>query len=271
MKSIPRYLVLIALLGIVVSDLLLRNFTAPNPTGRRYSSEMPLTTRQGSSQEIGQSGETVLAKDLRLSNNNYSGETQCICGNSSQSSNGRCKACLVVLPSMSSYRMPDFVGSGFLAESKNEQGLLYTGREVTQIQDYVMAAILMRASLWVYVRVDTNVAPEFIQLVQSTGGGVVYYFSVPGYVDPIDDVSQKVLAVSIVVLGLVVVETWAVRRFKNRPAIVSSPKPPRAPKQPADPFGKAVRKTDAAEDFVQRSKEKRQRDIDIEDSRDDFV
>jgi hypothetical protein len=271
LKSIPRYLAIIALLSFVASDLLLRNFTAPNPTGRRYSSEMPLTTGQGSSQEIGISGENALAKDVRLPNNNYSGQTQCICGRASQSSNGRCVACLVVLPSMSTYRMPDFVGPGYLAESKNEQGLLYTGREVDQIQDYVMAAILMKASLWVYVRVDTRVAPEFVQLVQKTGGDVVYYFTVPGYVDPIDDAANKVLMVSIIVLGLVIVETWAMRRFKNQAPGVSSPKPPRSPKQPADPFGKAVRKTDAAEDFVQRSKDKRQRDIDIEDSRDDFV
>jgi hypothetical protein len=254
-----------ALIAFLICDLLLRNVTAPNPTGRRYSSETPLTTGQGSSQDIGISGETVLAKDLRLPNNNYAGQTQCICGKASQSSNGRCVACLVVLPSMSSYRMPDFVGSGFLAESKNEQGLLYTGREVDQIQDYVMAAILMRASLWVYVRIDTNVAPEFIQLVQSTGGNIVYYFTVPGYIDPVDDAAHKVQAVSMATLFLVVLETWAVRRFKNRPLTVSFPK------SPADPFGKASSKVDAAEDFVRRTKDRQQRDMDIHDSWDDFV
>ncbi|MBZ0289136.1 MAG: hypothetical protein K8I30_16065, partial [Anaerolineae bacterium] len=257
----------------IISDLLLRNVTAPNPTGRRYSSETPLTTGQGSSQEIGISGETVLARDLHLPNNNYSGQTQCICGRASHSNNGRCAACLVVLPTLSSYRMPDFVGPGFLAESKNEQGLLYTGREVQQIQDYVMAAILMKASLWVYVRVDTVVDPEFTQLVQSTGGSIVYYFAVPGYVDPVDAAAQKVMIVAIAVLGLVIVETLVVRRFKNRPGIVLSPapKPPAAPKQPADPFARAARKTDDVEDFAQRAKDRKRRDIDVEDSRDDFV
>jgi hypothetical protein len=57
---------LIALTACVV---LLLNFTAPNPTGRRYSSESPLMTGQGSAQQIGLSAERVLARDLGIARN----------------------------------------------------------------------------------------------------------------------------------------------------------------------------------------------------------
>jgi hypothetical protein len=273
-KSIVRYFLLIALCGIVISDVLLRNFTAPNPTGRRYSSEMPLTTRQGSSTEIGRSGEAVLGKDLRLPNNNDAGQRQCICSNAAQSKPTPCFVCLANLSEMSrDHRIPDFVGSGFIAESKNEQGLLYSGREVDQLNDYALAARMMRARLWVYVRVDTDVAPEFIRLAEVTGGGVVRYFVVPGYIDPIDRAAQTVFALSLSILATVGVGWLLSHRFKKLRQVVSSPspKPPRPPKQSPDPATKAIRKADAAEDFAQRSKEKRRQDIDIDDSRDDLL
>jgi hypothetical protein len=269
LKAIVRYILLVALFGFCLSNFALRNLNAPNPTGRRYSSETPLTTAQGSSNAIGRSGEDLLAKDLGLPNNNAGGQNQCICGNSTSS---RCKTCLISLPSLSTYRMPDFVGQGFLAESKNEQGLYYSGREVNQLNDYVLAAILMRVKLWVFVRVDTEVAIEFTRLVQSTGGDVVYYFKTQGYFDPLERglwIVSLVSSVVLLVIGLGLVIQY---RIKNPPLalIPLSPKPPRAPKPVPDPTGKVIRKTDAAEDFAQRAKEKRQREIDIDDSRDDL-
>jgi hypothetical protein len=261
------------LLGIFVSNFLLTNSTAPNPTGSRYSSDIPLTTGQGSSSAIGKSGEDILAKDLGLPNNNLSGQIQCICGNASQVKSNQCNACLVTLPSLSTYRRPDFVGSGFLAESKNEQGLWYSGREVDQINDYVLAAILMRVQLWVYVRVNTEIASEFVYLVESTGGGVVRYFTIPGYVDPLETLLYTIFGISCLTLGGIIFIFWFSSRFKNRTVVVSfpspTPKPPRQPKPSGDPVSKAVRKTDNAEDFMQRSKEKRRQDIEKEDSRDD--
>jgi hypothetical protein len=269
---LKRFLQLINLLCLIagaVSLTLLLNLTAPNPTGRRYSSQMPLTTRQGSPQDIGRSGEDVLGNDLRLPNNN-TGETQCICGNSRQTRGGVCKACLTILPNLSTYRMPDFVGTGFLAESKNEQGLFYSGREVDQINDYVLAALLMKVHLWVYVRVDTEVSSEFTTLVESTGGGIVYYFTVPGYVDPVDAAARVVLLVSFGTILVITPGGVGIGRLKMRKLAVSSPKPPRPPKPPDDPAHRAVRKTDAAEDFVKRRKEREQQKIDVEDTKDEF-
>jgi hypothetical protein len=270
MKRLVRLITILSVICIIGSIVLLLNFTAPNPTGRRYSSEMPLTTGQASSQSIGISGETILGRDLRLPNNNDSGETQCICGNSSQPKAGICRACLAVLPALStSYRKPDFVGNGFIAESKNEQDLLYSGREVSQINDYVLAAILMKAQLWVFVRVDTDVAPEFTRLVESTGGGIAYYFTVPGYADPTDSAANKFLLVSGVFLGLKVGWWWTGRWKMISKMLVWSPKSPRAPRQPRDPASRVLHKTEAAEDFAKRRKDRERQKIEIEDARDD--
>ncbi|HEX2621081.1 MAG TPA: hypothetical protein VHL11_13060 [Phototrophicaceae bacterium] len=49
MRTLRRLLLGTALIGIIVSVILLLNFTAPNPTGRRYSSAVPVTTRQRTS------------------------------------------------------------------------------------------------------------------------------------------------------------------------------------------------------------------------------
>lgn len=266
MKSVFRIVRLLSLLGIIISIILLLNITAPNPTGRRYSSEMPLTTGQGSGYEIGKSGENILSKDLGIPNNNSNDSKQCICGNDSTG----CNVCLVRLPSLSNFRVPDFVGLGFLAESKNEAGLLYSGREVSQINDYVLAALLLKMKLWVYVRVDTVVSPEFIRLVESTGGAVIPYFTVAGYVDPVDVMARGILFFCVAVLAVTIIIGWIANRLKSRPVFVTLPSPPKTPKRPTDPVSRAVHKTGAAEDFVGRAKDKEKRRLDIEDARDEL-
>ena len=92
----------------------------------------------------------------------------------------------------SNFRIPDFIAPDFIAESKNTQNLLYSGREYDQISDYALAAKLLNRPLWVYTRVDTIVEPKFYEIVHATGGNVVPYFTVPGYVDPVDDAARKV-------------------------------------------------------------------------------
>ncbi len=64
MKAFVRVLFIICVVNIFISSVLLLNITAPNPTHRRYSSEVPLTTGQGASRDLGDSGERTLAKDL---------------------------------------------------------------------------------------------------------------------------------------------------------------------------------------------------------------
>ncbi len=277
MKSILRLIILISLLGIITSAVLLLNFTATNPTGRRYSSEAPETNRAAGSNVIGLSAENVLAKDLGLPRNDEPEQLQCICRNAADAIiPNECRTCFAYLDviSTSSHRRPDFVGKGFIAESKNRRNLLYEHTDqVDQISDYAAAAKLLNQPLWVFVRVNTALSPEFRQIVESTGGGVVPYFTVRDYVDPVDEAAQKGVVASSGVLGLTIIGLLASRRFKNRPIVVSSPTstPPRAPKPSGDPVSKAVRKTDNAEDFMQRTKEKKRQDIDKEDSRDDLL
>lgn len=259
MKIIRRLILLVAIIAFALCIVLLLNFTAPNPTHRRYSSETPLTTGQANGKQIGDDGERILSNDLNLPNNNDPAQLQCLCGNGSNP----CKSCLTKLPSLSTYRVPDFVGPNFLAEAKNKQDLLYTGREVDQIHDYVLAALLMNRPLWVYVRVNTDVAPEFTQLVESTGGGVLYYFTVPGYTDPVDKTVQTGAAISVIgLVGAGSLEWWSHRRRKVRVVVVELPSPTPAPDKPVD---STSRKLDHAEDFLAKRKDRLRGQLDNED------
>ncbi len=65
-KTVRRLLFPLALAGIILCGVLLLNFTASNPTHRRYSSQTPLTTGQGTGAKIGQDAERILSKDLGI-------------------------------------------------------------------------------------------------------------------------------------------------------------------------------------------------------------
>ena len=261
------YFLIILLLGVVAAAcvILLLNFTAPNPTGRRYSSAIPVTTGQGSAQTIGLSGESVLALDLKLPRNDQADQRQCICNSTYTPPVNECRVCFARTEVVDNYRRPDFVGANFIAESKNSQNLLYTGREVDQIRDYAAAAQSVRLPLWLYVRVNTLVAPEFTELVRSTRGDVVYYFTVAGYADPVDLLASRLLIVVLISLALLILGRLIVDRlaFRQAAPIGDAPKPP-AP-SPTDP----LTKSEDASEFARRAKDRAQRRIDTEDSRKD--
>jgi hypothetical protein len=272
MKRVLRLITILAMICALGSIILLLNFTAPNPTGRRYSSEMPLTTRQGDAQAIGLSAELILSKDLKLPRNEDASERQCICGNATLSLDAnQCNACFAYSSTIDTYRRPDFVSRDFIAESKNRRNLLYTHTDqIEQIGDYASAARELGIPLILYIRVNTQLDPEFVQMVESTGGAVIPYFTVPGYIDPVDYAAQVVLLVSLAVLVVVVLVGRVARPSKITRVVVLSPKPPRPFRQPNDPINRALHKTKTAEDFVRRRKEKERQKIEIEDSRDDL-
>jgi hypothetical protein len=248
----------VALVVFFISVLLLSNITAPNPTHRRYSSEMPLTTGQGNGKAIGDSAEAILSADLRLPNNNAPDQLQCLCKNMSSANGKTCNLCLPVSDLQSDFRVPDFIAPDFMAESKNTQNLLYTGREYDQISDYALAAKLLNRPLWVYIRVNTTVAPDFYEIVHSTGGDVVPYFTVPGYVDPVDDAARKAaIASGAIAVGLV----WIQRR---------SQKPKIIPAKPKEPVDATARKMTHAEDFAASAKDRLQAKVDEEDAWNDL-
>jgi len=255
-RRISAGLILLAFVGISVSVVLLLNFTAPNPTGRRYSSEVVKTS--GSSESIGVSGERVLSKDLGVPRNDRADLLQCFCNSTYRLVLTECRVCLSTVELTTSYRRPDFVAQTFIGESKNAEDLLYTGsrRESTQLSDYALASRTLGRPLWVFVRVDSAVDPEFVEIVETTGGGVVQYFRTSdSWVDPIDSAARVALLVSLVVfaLGLLL---WFMPplSFGRRAA---SPKP--APK-PSNPVGDA-------DDFLNRARDKARKTIDKEDSR----
>ncbi|MEL6148362.1 MAG: hypothetical protein AAFV33_02575 [Chloroflexota bacterium] len=254
-----------ALLLAIAAIIVLLNITARNPTGRRYSSEPAMTS--GTTQGIGTSGERILAKDLNLPRNEDPDQRQCICNNPQYPVAGvaECRVCYAYSQSIANYRRPDFVSPSFIAESKNRQGLLYSDTQtVNQIGDYAIAARALNVPLWVYVRVDTRVDPEFQRIVRDTGGDVIPYFTTPGYVDPWNVVAWRVLAGSgavIIIMGLWEAGAVAVSRRRTKPKRGTGN---------GDSASRAEQRADAAVNFKDQMKDRFQRSIDEDDSRDDF-
>lgn len=245
MKRLTRALFLSHVVLAVLCAVLLLDITAPNPTGRRSSSEVVVT--RGDSNVIGDSGESALATDLNLPNNNAREQRQCICSRSYRRSG--CNSCLVTIPTASQFRLPDFVGKDFLAESKNSLVVPDNYEQLHQLQDYVYGALALKRPLWVYVRIDTQVTQELTLLVEATGGGIVHYFRTPGYVDPVETAA---------LVGLVS------SGFASMTCLVLV-MPHRSPRRPKTPTTKW--QANNIPDVLERAKQKAQATIDKEDSR----
>ncbi len=246
-KRIRRIIFVLALLTAIVSIILLLNFAAPNPTGRRYSSRVPLSTGQGSSGQIGLDGERVLADDLHLPRNDAPDQLQCICNSPTVADLKTCRVCIVSAQLTAPYRRPDFVAPNFIAEAKNAQNLYIDSRDLVQITDYAIAARALNRPLWVFTRVNTNIDPEFLRIVDTTGGGVVQYFTVAGYVDPVDQAARTGLEASSLVTVLIVL--WG-RIAHWKPAVR-----PAIPRSRDDPLQRAMNAVEHTEKFAKDSKQ----------------
>lgn len=267
MRLLRRLLFFIGLLGAMLSIVLLLNFTAPNPTGRRYSSEIPLMGKQYSPQAVGDSGEKILSEDLGVSNNNLESQRQCLCNTKFQNTNPprECNICTVYSSEIANYRKPDFMTEGFLAESKNRENLLYSySDQVSQIRDYVIGAKSLNRPLWLYTRVDTLLNPQFNTIVESTGGKVVPYFTYPGYIDPVDLSAWRGLAISLALMVFMLTLGFLPPRKPSTGGVK-----PKSPRTPADVMREAREKTDELGRFKDRANELARHRIDIEDSRDE--
>ncbi|MBX3086324.1 MAG: hypothetical protein KF716_32105 [Anaerolineae bacterium] len=258
MKTIRRLIFSFSLLAIAICVLLLMNVTAPNPTGRRYSSRSPLTTGQGNAGQIGLDAEQILSADLHLPRNDAPDQRQCVCNAAGQVDPNACRICLVKSANIDTYRRPDFVGERFIVESKNARDVLYDSRDADQIADFVSAAKELGAPLWIFTRVNTNFPPDLERFVESTGGGVVPYFSVPDYVDPTDALARDWLGrmgiVAVVMLGL---EGMAILTSRSRPAA-----PPPSNKVPVHPVTQAKNAVDRAEQALDDHLERARRRLD---------
>ncbi len=239
----------VAFIILAVSVLLLLNVTAPNPTGRRYSSEIPVTTGQGSTDLIGSDAERILAADLHLPNNNDAGQRQCLCSQTQYASTtpGQCNVCLAYSAHIANFRLPDFVGDGFIADSKNVRELSVTSLNTfQQLSDMAQVARDNNLALWIFVRVNTRVDSEYRALFDGLRGGILPYFAVPGYVDPVDSAAQIGLLLALLLIAALLAWGWLT---KPRPA----PKPQSVQeKKPEDPLQKA----DEAQEFARRMKDR---------------
>jgi hypothetical protein len=260
MKLARRLVLAVALLVILICCVVLLNVTAPNPTGRRYSSQSPISTGQGNASQIGVSAEKILSADLRLPRNDEPEQRQCVCNAAGRVDPKACRVCMVNNANIDTYRRPDFVGSNFIAESKNARDVLYDSRDADQITDFVTAAKELGKPLWVFTRTNTNFPPELRDLVASTGGGVVPYFNVAGYVDPMDEAARYwLLRAGVVFAVLVGVEMLI---------IVGSRKPQEAPSQPVTtkipmhPVTQARNSTEQAEQAMREQIERVRRKLD---------
>ncbi|MHB8629196.1 MAG: hypothetical protein ACYDBJ_19785 [Aggregatilineales bacterium] len=211
MKLLRLGIMLVGLVIFVVCIVLLLNITAPNPTHRRYSSQSP-TPGDGPSAEV------ALSNDLGVPRNSVTGQRQCFCkGTGDPPPN--CTSCAVKYAALTaSYRIPDFLTGGMIGESKNRQYMDEDDRDLlSQIGDYSLVGIKLPRPLWIYVRVDTQVDPVYEQLASATGGDVVYYFTFPGYIDPVDQTARGGLVATggvVVVAG--VWELWTRRQKRSK-------------------------------------------------------
>lgn len=253
-----RLFLLGASLVLVISIVLLLNFTHPNPTHRRYSSASPFITGQANNAAIGLSGEQILATDLGLIRNDEASQRMCICNSDTMrlAPANECNVCMLNAPISGTHRRPDFISSNYIAESKNRQNLLYGMSDTLdeQLMDYATAARAARIPLWIYVRVNTTLSQEIVALARSTGGDVIPYFTVDGYVDPVDRAAQVGLGASsiVILLGLFWKPRHAQANVEHRPR----------PTQTAP--------IDTAEQFLQKTRDKYQAQIDREESRHDL-
>jgi hypothetical protein len=239
-----RYvLALTVTIVLIVSVILLLNFTANNPTGRRYSSEtIDLTL---SAQGKGQQAEEIVSRDLDVPRNEIS-RRACLC-RTGQPDSQACNSCFANVRQLTQNRRPDFITSDYILEVKNHQGLLYSGRDWDQIGDYAIAATELDIPLWIFVRTDTEVDFQFYDIVELTGGRVVKYLAVPGHIDQVGQVAKVTAACSVIILLLL-----PLRRREAKP----SPEP-----------AKPKSATEDLEDFVRRVKDKKRSEIYKEDSR----
>lgn len=251
MRYLRRFLAITLTLNAALCVVLLLNFTAPNPTGRRYASEMPLTS--GTADSIGRSAELILAKDLRQPLNSRVDQRKCIC-NSTLADHILilgCHVCVISIPLSVSYRLPDFFADTFIAEVKNTRGLNYEGRELDQIAEYAQAARQLRLPLYVYTRVNTQVDAVFERMVAETGGAVVRYFPVLGWSDPVDIFARNGLLISLGGLALL----WLSAPRKRSKGV-------RVPVKPRNALHKAIDDVDAAQGFTRRTSEQLREELD---------
>lgn len=244
----------VALLVATICVILLLNVTAPNPTGRRYSSADPQHVAAVLGVHDWRAAELILEADLGVPFNDDAATRTCLCQTDTTIPPGRCNAC--ALPSVAisqSYTLPDFLTERMVADSKYVQ----TFSLDTQINDFLLYAQVSGREIWIYTRTDTIISASVLESIRATGGDVVPYFVVEGFYDPIESGAGLFLIISLIVFG--VLATLQFVAYLNR----DTPDAPSA----EDTIDKAQDKVDETEAFMERVERLSRREIDEEDSR----
>jgi hypothetical protein len=237
-SNLRRALMTCCVALILVGIVLLLNFTAFNPTGRRYSSSMPSTTITSNWRDA----EIILERDLSIPFNDTAETRECIC-NSNQASGtvpGRCNVCLIPpLPISQNYSLPDFITRDLIADSK----YVTTFSIDEQIQDFILAAQETNREVWIYVRTDTAYTTSTLDRIQATGGDIVPYFTVTDYYDPVDQIARILIVVG--ASGVVLVLGWEAWRWIQSQT-------PDEPEENIDTIDDATDTVDETENFMRR-------------------
>jgi hypothetical protein len=252
-KLFLRLVAVSSFVVIIVSLIQLMNFTAPNPTGRRFSSQIPNAEcgESGCSSANGRYAEVILSLDLKIPrNDSLEGNRACFCTSRRSS---RCNTCLARNTGATS--IPDFVTGAYIAEAKFTRALSLT----QQLSSMIQGSRTLNMPFYLFVRVDTLVTPTLTTAVNETGGAVVYYFSHVGWKgDTTEQMAQVALVIALVLAHIAVVGLY----FLTRPVIVTPIVPPVTPQSK---LTKAERKVNNAEEYYQQRKQKALDDIDKHD------
>jgi hypothetical protein len=251
MKTFRRLTFIFALIivGICIG-LLITSYTPFNPTNRRYSSRPVDTT--GNSNDIGLSGEKVLSDDLGIPRNDEQTPRLVVCNTRYENSSPPEKntKCIYYSNEITNYRIPDFVSDDIIAESKNRR--VWYKRDLDQIRAFTLASKELHRPLWVYVRHNTEVPEEYHEIVNTTGGRIVYYFATDGYVAPID--FNLLLMITGALGTMVVVLLWKI--FAGFFAFIrrNTPKPKSSVVVPEHKTSRnAKNAVDSSEDFMRNA------------------
>ncbi|MDQ7026582.1 MAG: hypothetical protein Q9P01_06465 [Anaerolineae bacterium] len=210
-----RTLIILPLACIAVAFVLLLNFTAPNPTGRRYSSVIPSQQAVITGKQDWREAEIVLEHDLGIPFNDSADTRQCICNVGSENGTppGRCNVCLVPPVRISqNYTLPDFVTKDLIIDSK----YVATFSIDAQIEDFITAAQETNREVWIFVRINTNFSPATQSRIQATGGDIIPYFVVDSYSDPLDQLGKFLLIVG--GTGIALILGWEAWRWLYNPS-----------------------------------------------------
>lgn len=229
--------VYLLMLTFVMSLWAWGNLSAPNPTGRYFSSQAIDLTQD--SKVFGEQAEAILSQDLGIvQNDSPDGAHICFCNREVPLPASRCQICEVT--SVRTTSLPDFVTEQVIADSKAVKQF----NSSAQIESFIEAAYLTDRQVWIFVRDDTQISPTILARVQATGGDIVPYFVTGTSLLLLAEqgLNQVILIVLIIGAGITI---WQL--FRYRQSQINLP-----PEQTHNKIDQAQDSIEETEEFMRR-------------------